>query len=48
VKPKVPLWRWALWWAILGPALLVFYVLFLPAWFGIRMVRLFAQARSGK
>jgi hypothetical protein len=48
VKPKVPLWRWTLWWATLVPALLVFYVLFLPAWLGIRIVRLIANARAGK
>ena len=45
-KPPVPLWRWATWWALLAPALLLFYVIFLPAWLGIRIVRLFAQARS--
>ena len=46
MKPKVPLWRWATWWAILVPALLVFYVLFLPAWLGIRALRWLAQVRS--
>jgi hypothetical protein len=45
-KPTVPLWRWATWWAILVPALLVFYVLFLPAWLGIRLLRWVAHARS--
>ena len=45
-KPPVPLWRWATWWALLAPALLLFYVIFLPAWLGIRIVRLFAHARS--
>ena len=48
MKPKVPLWRWAIWWTTLAPALLIFYVLFLPAWLGIRIVRLIANARAGK
>ena len=47
-KEPVPLWRWATWWALLAPALVLFYVLFLPIWLGIRLVRLFAQARSRK
>ena len=47
-KPKVPLWRWLTWWAILVPALLIFYVLFLPLWFAIRVARLFAHARASK
>ena len=45
-KPPVPLWRWATWWALLVPALLLFYVIFLPVWLGIRIARLFAHARS--
>jgi len=48
LKPKVPLWRWAIWWAVLGPALFIFYVLLLPVWLGIRIARLFAHARAGK
>jgi len=47
-KEKVPLWRWATWWALLAPALVLFYVLFLPIWLGIRLARLLAQARSRK
>jgi hypothetical protein len=47
-KEPVPFWRWAMWWALLAPALVLFYVLFLPIWLGIRLVRLFAQARSRK
>jgi len=48
VKPKVPLWRWVSWWALLGPALLIFYLGFLPVWIAIRLARLFAHARAGK
>jgi hypothetical protein len=46
VKPRVPWWRWAMWWAILVPALFVFYVLFLPAWLGIRALRWLAHLHS--
>ena len=35
-KPPVPLWRWASWWAILAGALVVFYVLLVPIWMGLR------------
>lgn len=45
-KPRVPLWRWATWWMLLAPALVLFYVVFLPAWLGIRLARLFAQVRA--
>lgn len=45
-KPRVPLLRWALWWALLAPALLLFYVIFLPMWLGIRVARLVAQLKS--
>jgi hypothetical protein len=45
-KEPVPLWRWAMWWSLLAPALVLFYVIFLPAWLAIRIARLFAQARS--
>ena len=49
-KPPVPLWRWATGWALLAPALVLFYVVFLPLWLGIRIARLAAQlkARSGR
>ena len=30
-KPPVPLWRWAVWWTILGTAVVVFYVPAHPA-----------------
>jgi hypothetical protein len=45
-KPPVPFWRWTFWWALLVPALVLFYVIFLPVWLGIRIARLIAQARS--
>jgi hypothetical protein len=45
-KPPVPLWRWAFWWCLLAPALVLFYVVFTPIWLGVRIARLLAQARS--
>ena len=45
-KPPVPLWRWVTWWMLLAPALVLFYVVFLPLWLGIRIARLLAHARS--
>ncbi len=45
-KPPVPLWRWVMWWTLLAPALVLFYVVFLPVWLGIRIARLVAQMKS--
>jgi hypothetical protein len=45
-KPPVPWWRWASWWCLLAPALVLFYGLFTPIWLGVRLARLFAEARS--
>ena len=45
-KPRVPLRRWALWWAILGVALVVFYGLFTPFWLGLRTLAWLADFRA--
>jgi hypothetical protein len=45
-KPDVPKWRWATWYATLGVALVVFYVLFTPFWFGLRSLAWIAEFRS--
>jgi hypothetical protein len=45
-KPRVPLWRWAIWWTILGAAMLVFYVLLTPIWLGIRAAAWLADRRA--
>ena len=34
-KPPVPKWRWATWYTALGAALVLFYGLFTPFWFGL-------------
>jgi hypothetical protein len=43
---RVPLWRWTLWSAILGVALVIFYGLFTPFWFGLRSLAWLAEYRS--
>jgi hypothetical protein len=42
----VPLRYWALWWAILGAAVVVFYVLLTPIWLGLRAAAWAAELRS--
>ena len=45
-KPPVPRWRWAIWWACLFPAILVFYVLAAPLWMGLRVAAWIAEWRA--
>ncbi|HEY0415951.1 MAG TPA: hypothetical protein VGC78_06150 [Gaiellaceae bacterium] len=45
-KPPVPAWRWGTWYALLGTALVVFYGLFTPVWFGLRALAWVAEFRS--
>ena len=45
-KPPVPRWRWGLWWALLGAAVVVFYVVLTPIWLGLRAAAWFAEWRS--
>jgi hypothetical protein len=42
----VPLRYWAAWWAVLVPAIFVFYVLLTPLWMGIRVAGWLAARRS--
>jgi hypothetical protein len=44
-KP-VPLWRWAVWWALLGVAGLLFYFLLAPLWLGLRALAWIAEFRA--
>jgi hypothetical protein len=44
-KP-VPLWRWAIWWALLGVAGLLFYFLLAPLWLGLRALAWIAEFRA--
>jgi hypothetical protein len=45
-RPRVTLFRWGLWYALLGLALFVFYGFFTPVWFGLRSVAWLAEYRS--
>jgi hypothetical protein len=45
-RPRVPRWRWVLWYAILALALFVFYGLFTPVWFGLRSLAWLAEFRA--
>jgi len=45
-KAHVPLWRWVLWWTILGAAVVVFYVLLTPIWIGLRWAAWIAEYRA--
>jgi hypothetical protein len=45
-KPPVSRARWALWYALLGLALLVFYVVFTPFWFALRTLAWLAEYRA--
>ena len=45
-KHPVPLRHWAAWWAILGAALVVFYVLLTPLWIGLRAAAWIAELRA--
>jgi hypothetical protein len=48
VKPKPPVSpaRWALWWAGLAFALVVFYVVLTPVWIGLRVAAWAAEFRA--
>jgi hypothetical protein len=45
-KPPVPWWRWAIWWVVLGFALIIFYVLLTPIWMGLRALAWLAEFRA--
>jgi hypothetical protein len=44
-KPPVPLYYWPLWLFLLAVGLVLFYVVFTPAWMAIRLVA-WASERS--
>jgi ABC-type transport system involved in Fe-S cluster assembly fused permease/ATPase subunit len=45
-KPRVPLWRWGLWYTALVLALILFYGLFTPFWFTLRALAWTAEFRA--
>jgi hypothetical protein len=42
----VPWWRWAQWWTAEALALVLFYVLLTPVWFGLRALAWAAEFRA--
>jgi hypothetical protein len=45
-KPRIPLWRWALWFVALAAGIFVFYVLLTPIWIGLRTLAWVAEFRA--
>jgi hypothetical protein len=45
-KPRIPLWRWGLWWVVLLVGDFVFYVLLTPVWIGLRTLAWVAEFRA--
>lgn len=45
-KPRIPAWRWALWWVVLLLADIIFYVLLTPLWIGLRTLAWLAEFRA--
>ena len=45
-KGWAPLRYWILWWALIGLADFVFYVLLTPLWMGLRALAWLAEMRS--
>lgn len=46
VPPKISPFRWALWWFLLFVSLIIFYGLFAPFWFGLRLAAWTAEFRA--
>lgn len=46
VPPRISPFRWALWWVLLFVSLILFYVLFAPFWFGLRIAAWTAEFRA--
>lgn len=44
--PKISPFRWAFWWVCLFFSLILFYVLFAPFWFGLRLAAWTAEFRA--
>ena len=45
-KGPVPARYWALWFTILGAAIIVFYVVLTPVWFGLRVAAWVAEFKA--
>lgn len=42
----VPAWRWSVWFAALGAAMVLFYVILTPVWLGLRWAAWVAEFRA--
>jgi hypothetical protein len=45
-KGSVPIRYWALWWALIVVADILFYVILTPIWIGLRVVAWLAEFRA--
>ena len=45
-KPRIPAWRWGLWWLVLLLGDFIFYVLLTPIWIGLRTLAWIAEFRA--
>jgi hypothetical protein len=45
-KPRIPFYRWLLWWVVLLAADVIFYVLLTPLWIGLRALAWIAEFRA--
>jgi hypothetical protein len=46
VPPRISPFRWLLWWVLLFFSLILFYGLFAPFWFGLRLAAWTAEFRA--
>ena len=45
-KPRIPLWRWAVWWLALLIGDFLFYVVLTSVWIGLRTLAWIAELRA--
>jgi hypothetical protein len=45
-RPRIPLWRWGLWWFLLAVGMFLFYILLTPIWIGLRGLAWIAEFRA--
>jgi hypothetical protein len=45
-RPRIPLWRWTVWWVATAFALVLFYVLATPIWLTARAAAGIAEHRA--
>ena len=45
-RPRIPIWRWCLWWVLLAAGMFLFYVALTPIWVGLRALAWLAEVRA--